>query len=329
MAKRTEFVRMTLILTVLAGLLLGATGCGYVKNVRDDVLDLGTMAVGGVTPVAPTKEGPEAVGIIPPTFGVYLEATEFMHLGYLFKATGDLEWDRRGYGFTVDVRHKYGIGPFHHVAIRQYPVCVNEYKRLNNGLDGWREHMDDLSDPLWGRPGKVLVFGRTVGVEDEEADTIDSQQRTYEDYVAMMENDRAPDQDEGGLLPNVPTLPWLHRGWQDWEMISLEVAVPAPFCLHSGFYARVGVDPSQVFDLALGLVAIDLYSDSAYKFWSGDYKHLTEEQVAEREAQRQAAAQEAEAAAEEAEEAEADEQQPEQPEAQPEETDQMEEQPQQ
>jgi len=37
-----------------------------------------------------------------------------------------------------------------------------------------------------------------------------------------------------------------------------------------------------VLDLALSLLAIDLYGDSAYKFWSGDYKYLSPEQVRER-----------------------------------------------
>ena len=60
------------------------------------------------------------------------------------------------------------------------------------------------------------------------------------------------------------SLPWLSQGWQDWETISIEVAIPEPFILHSGFYARVGVDPSQVFDLFLGLFGLDLYGDAAY-----------------------------------------------------------------
>ena len=297
MAKRTEFVRVTLILTALVGLLFSATGCGYVKNVRDDLLDVGTLAVGVVPPVAPGEEGPMAVGFLPPAFGVYFQFTEFVHLGYLFKATGDLEWDRRGLGVMVDARHKAGFGPWHTVAIQQQPIVANEYKTPGSGLEAWREHMDDLADPIWGRPGKVLIFGRTV--EDE---LVDTDKNTYEDYVRMMEGDEADTWTYG-----IQELPWLYRGWQDWEMVSFELAIPEPFLLHSGFYFRAGFDLSQVFDLALGLIGVDLYSDAAYKCWSGDYKYLTAQQKAEREAEEAARrqAEEAEAAAE-AEEMEAE-----------------------
>jgi hypothetical protein len=274
---------MSLVLAVLAGLLFSASGCGYVKNVRDDVLDLGTLAVGIVPPVAPGEDGPQAVGPIPPAFGVYLEATEFMHLGYLFKATGDLSWDRRGLGIMVDARRKMGIGPWHSVAIMQQPIIANEYKTPGSGLEGWRAHMDSLRDPIWGRPGKVLIYGRTIS-----DDLSDTDRMTYEDYVRQMEGD------EESTFFGIPELPWLHRGWQDWEMVSLEVAVPCPCLLHTGFYFRAGFDCSQVFDLALGLVGLDLYSDAAYEFWSGDYKYLTPEQEARREAMAAEAAAEAE-----------------------------------
>ncbi|MBT4821295.1 MAG: hypothetical protein HON70_36635, partial [Lentisphaerae bacterium] len=60
--------------------------------------------------------------------------------------------------------------------------------------------------------------------------------------------------------------------WQDWETISAEIAFPEPFILHSGFYLRAGFDPSQIFDLALSVIGLDLYQDAAYT-WCGDYKY--------------------------------------------------------
>jgi len=47
-------VRMATAVVALAALSLGASGCGYLKNVRDDALDCGTFAVGFVPPVVPT-----------------------------------------------------------------------------------------------------------------------------------------------------------------------------------------------------------------------------------------------------------------------------------
>jgi len=214
-----------LVAVVLIGLL--NSGCGYLKNVRDDVMDIGTASVGFTPPVVPGSEDADdmAVGPLPPTIGVYAEATEFVHLGALAKASGDAEWDRRGIGLVVDDRTKLGLGPLHWGHINQTPYLVNAYKKEDNELDAWRDHMRDLEDPLFGAPGKELIF-----------------RERYNDQRFM------------------------EKGWQDWETFSLEVAVPEPFITHMGFYARLGVDPSQVFDAALSLFCIDLYGDAAYDF---------------------------------------------------------------
>jgi len=217
---------------LLGGLILGASGCGYLKNVRDDFMDCFMLGVGGVVPVVPAGEESRAVGFLPPSLGVYVEATEFMHLGAILKASGDLEWDRRGLAALVDTRTKVGLGPLHYVAVRQYtsPSLANAYKVEGNQMDGWRNHMRRLTDPVFRRPAKELIFNTSGG------------------------------------------LPFLHRGWQDWEVFSVEVAVPEPFILHSGFNIRAGADPSQMFDFVLGLLCIDLYDDNAYTFW-GKLQH--------------------------------------------------------
>ncbi len=247
MVRRSESVRAVLIVAALGAVLLLSSGCGYLKNVRDDLMDVGTLAVGVVPPVAPMEEGPEAVGFLPPSFGAYVEATEFMHLGGLYKCTGDLEWDRRGVGATVDRRAKFGVGPLHFVSIEQTPALANAYKVPDNEMDGWRQHMSDLKDPIFGTPAKILVFHPI----DREA--------------------------EPPYGPGEPhrTLPYLSRGWQDWEFFQAELAVPEPFILHSGFYVRAGFDPSQVVDLLLSVFCIDMYDDAAYTFW-GDLKYGVE-----------------------------------------------------
>ena len=115
--------------------------------------------------------------------------------------------------------------------IEQEPIIANDYKRRGNDLDGWRKHMRRLRDPIFDRPGKQLIYDKRV--RDDKW--------------------------------------WLHRGWQDWEMLSVEVAIPEPFILHSGINVKLGFDPSQIFDLALGLFGLDLYSDNAYRF-NGDLR---------------------------------------------------------
>jgi hypothetical protein len=237
MSKGTRLLRGVLVSVVLAGLLLGAAGCGYARNVRDDALDCGTLAAGVVPPVVPFEEGPYAIGPLPPALGVYVELTEFFHLGALFKATGDLEWDRRGLSATVDVRRKFGVGPIHSVYIDQDPVLANAYKLPDSDMNGWRQHMEELSDPLFNSPAKVLIY------EPEEVSLVD--EFSEEEFVWKQ-------------------LPWMSRGWQDWEVFSFEVAIPEPFVLHSGLYFRAGIDPSQVFDLVLSVFGLDLYGDAAY-----------------------------------------------------------------
>jgi hypothetical protein len=214
-------------------------GCatGYLKNMRDDVLDLGTLAVGLVPPVVPGEDGePVAVGLIPPAFGLYFQFTEFFHLGALYKITGDLAWDRRGYGTIVDKRTKIGVGPFHYVNIQQTPKTGSPYKFPGSVMAGWQEHMNDLRDPVFHAPAKTMIF-EPVGRDPDKF------------YI--------DDYDYTGL-------PYLHRGWQDWEFISMEVAIPCPFICHHGFYFRAGVDPSQILDLAFSMIGLDLYADAAY-----------------------------------------------------------------
>jgi hypothetical protein len=230
------------LIAVTLGLALATQGCGYLKNVRDDLMDCFMIGGGVVTPVMPGDDGPIATGSIPPSFGVYLEATEFLHLGALFKASADIEMDRRATGLVADQRLKLGIGPFHYIDVKQTPIHANDYKWRGNDLDGWRENMRRLKDPIFGRPGKQLIFDKR--------------------------------NDDGKWV--------LHRGWQDWETFSVEIAIPEPFILHSGINFRVGIDPSQIFDLALGLFGIDLYNDNAYRA-NGDIRFQKKEPTDETE----------------------------------------------
>jgi len=225
--------------------LLSTTGCGYFKNVRDDVMDLGTFAVGAVPPVVREDDNYEGVGPIPPAMGIYLQATDFCHLGALYKMTKDIEWDRRGAGVVKDARGKFGIGPFHHVRIEQEPIAPNRYKDPNSEMVGWHEHMARLGEPWFGIGAKDMIF-------------------EPQGYMPLPW--------DAGPLGIDGSLPWMPYGWQDWETISAEIAFPEPFLLHSGFYIRAGFDPSQLLDLLFSVVGLDLYQDAAYDV-CGNLKH--------------------------------------------------------
>ncbi len=221
---QSRSLRRVLGIILIGCLMLGATGCGYLKNLRDDSMDCVMIGGGVVPPVVPDGQGGKrVVGAIPPSIGLYLEATNFLHLGGMYKISGDAEMDRRGLFAGVDRRIKAGFGPWHYVVKHQYPISANAYKLRGNQMDGWRAHMKELEDPIFQAPAKRLIY--------------QTSQRQ----------------------------PYMYRGWQDWEMFSVEVAIPEPFILHSGLNVRLGVDPSQFFDLFLGLFTLDLYDDNAYQ----------------------------------------------------------------
>jgi len=154
---RARDIRRGLAVAVLAGVVLWSAGCGYFKNVRDDMMDIGTVSIGISPPVMPGEKG-KALGFLPHCIGVYVEATDFLHLGALLKRGVDAEWDRRGAGIIEDTRAKFGFGPWHYVRIDQQPITANAYKEEGNELDGWREYMRDLNDPFFDAPAKELIF---------------------------------------------------------------------------------------------------------------------------------------------------------------------------
>lgn len=221
-----------LLATILVGcLLIGASGCGYFKNLRDDSMDCFVLGGGVVPAVVPDGQGgTRAIGALPPSIGLYVEATNFMHLGGMYKISGDAEMDRRGLFAGIDHRMKAGLGPWHYIVEKQYPASANLYKLPDNEMDGWRQHMQDLKDPIFNAPAKKLIY-----------DTSQEQ-------------------------------PYMYRGWQDWEMFQVEIAIPEPFILHSGINVRLGVDPSQFFDLFLGVFGVDFYDDNAY-YANGELQH--------------------------------------------------------
>ena len=150
--------RSVIVLALFAAVVTTSSGCGYFKNVRDDFMDIGGLAVGVTTPVL--EEGNDAVvlGFLPPCLGIYVQATDFLHLGALYKVSADVTWDRRGAGIIVDERAKYGVGPYHWVTIREIPIAANGYKTEDSGLGPWRDAMAARKDPVFGAPAKIVKY---------------------------------------------------------------------------------------------------------------------------------------------------------------------------
>lgn len=228
----TASQRMILFAVALGILSIALTGCGYVKNVRDDFADIFILGA-GITPPVATAQGETYVGsFFPPSFGLFGQVTEFLQLGFIGKVSVDAEIDRRGMGLVADRRLKWGVLFIRGTYIDQTPLWTNLYLREGNELDPWRAYMYNVSDVILHQPAKRLI---------------------YREY--------AP--------PTVWSWSRLERGWQGWETVEVELALPEPFIFHSGFNLRVGVDVSEAFDFLLSLFCLDLYGDRAYEYGSG------------------------------------------------------------
>jgi hypothetical protein len=150
--------RSVMVLALLATVVTAGSGCGYFKNVRDDFMDIGGLAIGVTTPVLEEGNDATVLGFLPPCLGVYAQATDFLHLGALYKVSADVVWDRRGAGIIVDERAKFGVGPYHWVTIRELPIVANGYKKEDSGLGAWREAMASRKDPVFGAPAKIVKY---------------------------------------------------------------------------------------------------------------------------------------------------------------------------
>ena len=257
---------------LLLGILYVCSGCGYVKNVRDDFNDCFIAGVGITPPVIKTADGSRAMGPIPCSAGVYIEATNFCHLGALKKCSGDAVWERRGHGLVADQRTKLGLGPWHSIKIRQDPARATCYLRTGNYLDEWREHMRNLRDPIWESPAKTLIYNEAV-----YAERLAAKAAVGEPTSAVSARDRdwwratSSEDDPGALAEDAEPqrLPYMYRGWQHWQFFALELALPELLFTKTGYNVRFGFDPSEVFDLIAGIFAFDPYDDRAFEMWTG------------------------------------------------------------
>jgi hypothetical protein len=187
-----------------------------------DFMDIFSFGA-GVTQTNPVT------GPFPPSLGLYVQATDFVHLGALGFGGMVAEMEGRGLGVYDEVRMRWGIGPWNwwHVDQGRVVSRVNLFKDAELSAE-WQRRMH-ADQALWvnDAPAKNLIH--KVGTDDD---------------FGTEEND-------------VGRRRLFSRGWHAWEDVRVEMALCDPFLQHLGFTLRVGVDPSEFFYCLLGFVGLD------------------------------------------------------------------------
>ena len=169
-----------------------------------------------------TCENPGS-GVIPPALGLHVQATEFLNLGAVHFTGNTAEMDGRGFFAGAESRTRLGFGPLQAVRVDQdYDGGhANYYKAPETP---WANRMSSRN-MLWGKkPAKSL---------------------TYQYWANNMHMGA----------------PLMHRGWQYWENLNVELALCEPFVTHLGFSLRLGFDPSEISDFIGGIFCIDFKRD--------------------------------------------------------------------
>lgn len=196
--------------------ILPLSGCRYAQNRVADFTDIFQMGVGVAT------ENPKA-GILPPSLGVYVQATEFINLGAMHFSGVSAEWDGRGFFAGPESRTRLGFLPMQWVQIDQdYEKGSENYFKKVDAL--WTKRMNSKAMRWWNKPAKELEY----------------------EYWAV---------------PLHEGVPIMHRGWQYWENFNVEASVSEPFLTHFGLNVRLGFDPSEIFDFVLGWTTLDFKRD--------------------------------------------------------------------
>ena len=203
-------------LALLSIVVLTATGCRYGVNRYYDFRD--TFAIG----IGLTNENP-VTGILPPSLGLYVEVTDFLHLGAITHNGYTAELDLRGTFVGPEYRTRAGFLGWQLLQINQ-DYENGSYNAFKSPDFPWSQRMADWGSISKGHPAKRLNY----------------------DYWAHQRQ-------TGQLL--------LHRGWQYWEYIGAEVAVSDPFLTHFGLMLRAGVDISEISDFLLGIFGYDFKRD--------------------------------------------------------------------
>ena len=223
--------RHFLLMLMVAGLLLNTMGCcRYMTNRYFDARDMAHLAVGV------THENSQT-GIVPPALGVYLEATDFVHLGAITYKGTTAELDMRGSGVYKEERGRAGLLWWHLLKLDQdyrEASYKNYFKTPGNLWEEW------MTSPL------MYWYWKDAPAKD----------LTYQHWRHGYQYGTA-------LMP---------RGYQYWEYIGAEVAISEPFITHWGLTTRAGFDLSEASDFLLGWFGVDFKQDDMDKTMYADYK---------------------------------------------------------
>lgn len=209
--------RKTALGIVLAlACLIPLTGCRYGTNRVNDFADIFQIGAGV------TSENPGS-GVLPPSLGLYVQATDFINLGALYFNGASAEVDGRGLFAGREERVRFGLGPWQRLMIDQdYENGSENYFKKEQGA--WTKRLNSRAMRWWGKPAKELEY------------------EFWSDH-----------HHEG--------YPVMHRGWQHWANWNVELGLSEPFLTHLGFNFRAGFDPSEISDFLLGFLAIDFKRD--------------------------------------------------------------------
>lgn len=238
---RTRLIKSVLFSVVLGLLAMSTTGCSaYMKSRYYDFRDTFMMGAGATAEVGEAPTWP-----FPPSLGVYVEASEFMHLGAITHNGVFAEVEGRGAGAGLESRTRVGIGPFHGSAIWQEYSTNNHFKRSDTP---WQERMN----------------------------------QNNLDYILFFKFNKTVPAKELGHFDQPFDMDWqffdFERGWQHWLTIGGEAAISDPIT-HLGFTLRLYLDPSEFTDFLLGWFTIDFKRDDILKsdLVNGRYRELQRE----------------------------------------------------
>lgn len=203
---------------VLCLCILVLSGCHqrYGANRVYDFCDIVQVGVGV------TFENPKT-GIIPPSYGLHLQATEYLNLGAVHFSGCTAEWDGRGFFKGQESRTRLGLGPNQVIQIDQNydEGKMNYFKNIDSS---WIKRMNLMSMRWKEKPAKDLQY-------EFWADT---------KHVGM---------------------PLMHRGWQYWGNLGAEAGICDPFFTHMGLNLKLGLDISEFSDFFLGIFTVDFKND--------------------------------------------------------------------
>lgn len=121
-------------------------------NRAADFRDIFTLGVGA-------SWESEKSGSIPPSLGIYLEATKFLNLGFITHNGVTVETAGRGAGVYGETKTMYALGPYRAWKIHQFPSkTVNFYKDPERS-SAWARRMAALS-----RNGRELRKTTDTGI---------------------------------------------------------------------------------------------------------------------------------------------------------------------